>query len=413
MRSSFGKLRRCFGGAIPLLLALSLAHSARHARAEAAGNKNGRPGPDEVRGIWMWSSAVREEGAETVAKELSRSHINKVFFLVKGYSGKVCYPSRLAPASESGTDSLKEILEACHKRGIEVHAWYVFNADNDWGRKHPEDAMCHAGKPTAWDQGPYSKKDDPQKLPICPLSGEYRGYLKKLIQEVLDRYDVDGIHLDYIRYGHLCYCFCPRHQAFAAGKGIQVENVRKAIFNTLYSPTKKSDYYFKQYRAGDRDLVAWVGMREEEIHVAVKEIREVVKAKKPSLALSAAFMPEGGELDDTYALCHYAQNYATAGAELDYILPMTYGKSSQWVAQIARNAEKKSHRPVYSGLWASEQPPHPKVEDGQKQVANANGASSPAQRLREEVQALRTQGTKGFVLFRYGSLSDRMWRDLP
>lgn len=406
-------LRELFGKASRVFLALSLAQAAAGAAPRAGDNEKRDPCLDEVRGVWMWSSAVRQERAETVAEKLAQHHINRVFFLVKGYSGEVCYPSKLAPALEGGKDSLKEILAACHKRGIEVHAWYVFNADNSWGKNHPDDAMYHVGKSDAWDKGPYSKKDDPQKIPICPLSPGYRSYFKGLVQEVLDAYEVDGIHLDYIRYGHLCYCFCPRHQAFAAKNGIQVEKVREAIYNTFYAPKKQSELYFNLYRAGDRDVTQWVGMREDEINLAVKEIRALVKAKKPSLALSASFMPEGGEKDDAFALCHYGQNYATAGSQLDYILPMTYRKSPQWVAQIAINAEKRSHRPVYGGLWASEQAAASEMKEGQSDASPATPRTPPALKLRADVQELRNQGIKGFVLFQYGTMTDRLWQELP
>ena len=361
----------------------------------------------------MWSSAVRQKGGERVAEQLAQHHINRVFFLVKGYSGNVCYPSKLAPSIRPGKDSLKEILTACHKRGIEVHAWYVFNGDDFWGKKHPEEAMYHVGRAKEWSKGPYSKKDDPSKIPICPLSPGYRSYFKSLVQEVLDNYDVDGIHLDYIRYGHLCYCFCPRHQAAAATNGVDLAKVRAAIYDTLYSTNKQGSLYFDLFRRGDPDVTRWVNMRDQEITLAVKDIREIVKAKKSSLALSASFMPEGGEADDAYALCHYAQNYATAGSQLDYILPMTYWKTPEWVVQIARNAEQKSHRPIYSGLWASEQAANPAIKDGDNESSRVAPTKVPALKLRENVQALRDKGVKGFVLFQYGSMTDRLWKELP
>ncbi len=361
----------------------------------------------------MWSSAVTQKGAEAVADQLAQHQINRVFFLVKGYSGRVCYPSKLAPSPESGRDLLKEILTACHQRGIEVHAWYVFNADTYWGQNHRDDVMYHVGKATAWADGPYAKSDDPEKVHICPLSKGYRSHFKSLVHEVLQGYDVDGIHLDYIRYGHVCYCFCPRHRAFATAHGIEVARVREAIYNTFYAPKKQSELYFDRYRSGDRDITRWVNMREDEINGAVKEIREMVKAKRPSLTLSASFMPEGGELDDAYALCHYAQNYATAGSQLDYILPMTYWNSPQRVAQIARNAEQKSHRPVYSGLWASEQPDSPPAKEGQSASSPATQHQAAALKLRQDVQVLREQGIKGFVLFQYSTMTERLWRELP
>jgi uncharacterized lipoprotein YddW (UPF0748 family) len=412
-----GGRNRLAGAATRLFLGLIFASACRPAGASAVAPpvdfQSAASHSEEFRGIWVWSSTVTQQGAEKVAEQLARHRINRVFFLVKGLSGEVCYPSKIAPALPGDKDTLKEFLEACHKRKIELHAWFVFNADSYWGRLHPEDAMCHAGKPEAWEKGPYSKKDDPEKIPICPLSAGYRGYFDSLVKEVLDGYDVDGIHLDYIRYGHMCYCFCPRHQALAAKNGIHFEKVRQAVYDTFYAPEKKSDHYFQLYREGDQDIVRWVAMRQEEIDLAVKEIRDIVKHKKPSLALSAAFMPEGGEADDTFALCHYAQNYATAGGQLDYILPMTYSKNPLWTARITRNAEKKSHRPVYSGVWASDLPAKYGGNETKEPPAGENGTLSPSLGLEQNIQTLRQQGVKGFVLFQYGSISDRMWNLLP
>jgi uncharacterized lipoprotein YddW (UPF0748 family) len=351
-----------------------------------------------------------------VAERLARHHINKVFFLVKGTSGSVCYPSKLAPGPESGQDALKAILDACHKRHIEVHAWYMFNSDTAWGRKHPEDIMWVAGKPQAWNLGP-QPATEAQSIHICPLSQGYRAHIKSLIQEVLDRYPVDGIHLDGIRYTHAQFCFCPHHQALAATNGIHLEKVRQAIYDTFYAADKKRECYFNLDRAGDPDVAEWVSLREKAIDQAIKEIREVVKGKNPSLVLSAAFMPEGGEPDDTFARCHYAQNYASAGSQLDYILPMTYhksfGKGPEWVVRVAQNAESKSHRPVYSGIQAFERDPSKRTQPADDKTGKPEAQGISAQELRDTVTTVEKRGIKGFVLFRYGSVTDQMWEDLP
>jgi uncharacterized lipoprotein YddW (UPF0748 family) len=384
--------------------------------APAAAPEKAIRAAEETRGVWMWNSDMRQEGAEAVAERLAQHHFNKVFFLVKGTSGRVCYPSKLAPGSRAGQDGLQAVLDACHKRHIEVHAWYFYNADNVWGSKHPGDVMWRAGKPEDWDLGP-QRPNDAQVIHICPLSQGYLAYLKSLIQEVLDRYPVDGIHLDGIRYGHALYCFCPRHQALAATNGVDLAKVRDAIYSTFYAPARKRDQYFNLYRAGDRDVAQWVGLREKEIDQAVKQVRDLVKARNPSLVLSASFMPEGGERDDTFALCHYAQNYASAGALLDYILPMTYhktyGRTPDWVVRIAQNAEHKSHRPVYSGIQAFGRDPTKVTADAQDKAAGPGSTGASSQDLRQAVLAVEKQGVKGFVLFRYGSLTDQMWEALP
>lgn len=367
----------------------------------------------EFRGAWVWSTDIAAEGADKVAKRLAQYRINQVFLLVKGYSGKVCYPSQSAPTLYPGKDVLREMLDACHQRGIKVHAWFVFNADSQWGQAHPDDAMYHVGKPDAWIQGPYSKKKDPEKIPICPLSRAYRSHLTGLIQEVLDRYDVDGIHLDYIRYGHMAYCFCPRHRELAVRNGISVEKLRQAIYETCFAPRKQNGHYVELYRDGDPDIVRWVGLRQEEVNLAIQEIRHLVKKKNAALPLSAAFMPEGGETDDAFALCHYGQNYATAGALVDFILPMTYSKTAEGIARVALNAEKKSGRPAYGGIWACEEDRDAGVSRSDETEGRGVRAKLPELGLREKVETLRRSGVKGFVLFRYGPKAEQLWKDLP
>src|SRR5690606_10605349 len=126
----------------------------------------------------------------------------------------------------------------------------------------PEDAMYHAGKPADWSAGPYSMKENKRKTPICPLSSGYRNHFTNLVQEVVDQYSVDGIHLDYIRYGHACYCFCPRHESAAAKNGIDFQKIRGAVFDSFYAPEKKSNLYFDLCRKGDPDVTRCVRFRQ-------------------------------------------------------------------------------------------------------------------------------------------------------
>ena len=368
---------------------------------------------EEIRGVWMWSSDIRQEGAEAVAERLARHHINKVFFLVKGTSGSVCYPSKLAPGPESGQDALKAILDACHKRHIEVHAWYMFNSDTAWGRKHPEDIMWVAGKPQAWNLGPRAGHRGAKHpyLPAQPgLSGPHQEFDPGGIGSLPGGRNSLGRHpLHPCAVLFLSASPGPRrHEWHSPGEG-----AAQAIYDTFYAADKKRECYFNLDRAGDLDVAEWVSLREKAIDQAIKEIREVVKGKNPSLVLSAAFMPEGGEPDDTFARCHYAQNYASAGSQLDYILPMTYhksfGKGPEWVVRVAQNAESKSHRPVYSGIQAFERDPSKRTQPADDKTGKPEAQGISAQELRDTVTTVEKRGIKGFVLFRYGSVTDQMW----
>ena len=88
-------------------------------------------------------------------------------------------------------DVLKYAIEECHKRGMELHAWVVAIPAGKWNQKGCADL----------------RKKHPQMVKRIGdegfLNPEYKGtadYLTGNCQEIVRNYDVDGIHLDYIRY---------------------------------------------------------------------------------------------------------------------------------------------------------------------------------------------------------------------
>lgn len=350
----------------------------------------------ETRGVWIWWETVKKESAEKAAEKLARYNMNMAILLVKGTSGVVVYPSKTALRFDPEGDILKEMIGTCHKRGIEVHAWIVFHRDKEWLKANPHDAMHHCGKPHEGKPDPY-----PVDERICPLVREYRHYIKGIIEEIITCYDVDGIHLDYIRYPHMVYCFCDRHKEKAQGMGIDFEKVRQAVIKTLYEEGYK-DYFIEQYKKDDEDIVRWVDMRTDEITSFIKEIKDLIQAVKPEVRLSAAFMHEGAVEDDAFALCHYAQNYRTAGSLCDFICPMSYhkeyAKPRTWIAEIAKNAERKTGKHAFAGIQAF-------IYDRDKIQKSGIGGEEIA----EIIKDVRRKGIKGFVLFRYGTMTDAMW----
>jgi len=385
-----GALRR---GSVVLVAAFLLAVLGGGMTVSAAG------GHQEygVRGVWLWGSTVRDVGAEAIAKDLEANHVNVVFLLVRGTAGTAGYNSSLAPVVDPSRDVLAEMIAACHPRGIEVHAWFVFNQDKAYTDAHPEDRVWHRGKPDSGDK-PYEITDGK----VCPDSQDHLEYTKAMIREVLENYDVDGIHLDYIRYGHAVYCFCPHHYEKAADLGIDIERVREALGKTFYSgpwgapdPQYIFDAYENEAYPEHRDVKAWMDMRADEVRAAVESMRNVVKEVKPNAAFSASLMPEGALADSkTFALCHYGQRYCDA--ELyDFICPMAYhvdyGKTPAWVGTVTQGAITDSNgKPrVYAGVQA-----YGKVT---------------AQDLAEAVKAARLSGADGFVLFKYGDISGEEW----
>ncbi len=341
-----------------------------------------------VRAVWMWGSTVRAEGAENVAERLERHHINTVILLVRGTSGTVAYKSELAPASDPTQDPLADLIAACHPRGIQVHAWFCYNHDAAFADANPSERLWHHGNAGS-NFEPYEVTDGR----VCPASEAHLDYTKEMVREVLENYDVDGIQLDYIRYGHMLHCFCPAHVAKADALGINLARVRAELFNTFYASPADPDAFVRAYESGDPDVTAWVNMRRQEITDAAREIRDLVKSIKPNAAFSASLMPEGAlESERSFADCHYGQNYADTADIYDFICPMAYhkgyGKSPSWSGTVAEGAIAATAGKcrVYGGVQA---------------FGAVTGTDIAA-----AVQSIRDVGSDGFILFRYGTASD-------
>jgi uncharacterized lipoprotein YddW (UPF0748 family) len=103
------------------------------------------------------------------------------------------YASRRAPLgpavrdpADAGYDPLAYLIDLAHRNGIAVHPWFI--------------VVRHASGPTF----PSSYLDGAPAGAFNVHSVEFRDFIVALIDEVAERYDVDGINLDYIQ--SLGYC---------------------------------------------------------------------------------------------------------------------------------------------------------------------------------------------------------------
>ena len=339
----------------------------------------------ETRAMWVWGSVVRDLGPEKVAADFEKHNLNTAIVLVKGEAGSASWDSKYALVKNlSKGDVLEQFGKACKKHNIELHAWFVINSDSAWLKEHPEDHFYHCGK-DAVNGGEVYISDCAR---VCTLSEGYRNYLLSMIRELAQnakKYNLKGIHLDYIRYPHAAYCFCPKHQEKAKKLGINVDRVRELLKETFYRG--KDGVYMKAWINKEPDVLKWVTMREDEIVALTADIRKIMDEADPKLQLSAAFMPEGGYEDSSFGICHYGQNWTRLGYYLDFICPMTYHtgfkKPVTWPGDIALRGEKITGTTVLVGLGDSND-----YEDAAKVISYG-----------------RKLGLRGFCFFRYGMLN--------
>lgn len=131
-----------------------------------------------------------------------------VLFQVRG-NGTVCYPSAHEVWSERfgfrdpGFDPLAVAVRAAHDRGMQLHAWV--NVLPGWvGVDEPADDRQLWRSRRDWflqrRDGGFQTRQAGKYLALNPCRAEVRRYLADLCAEIAANYEVDGIHLDYVRF---------------------------------------------------------------------------------------------------------------------------------------------------------------------------------------------------------------------
>jgi len=168
----------------------------------------------EVRAVWIatvagldWPKSYdpvdQQRSLREMADKLHSAHFNTIFFQVRGRADAM-YRSEYEPwaqqltgthGKDPGWDPLAFIIQESHDRGMEIHAWFnTFLVKNGNSRppesqprhvilSHPE--WVHLVKGEWW---------------IDPGIPEARNYTVDVALDLVRKYDIDGVHFDFIRY---------------------------------------------------------------------------------------------------------------------------------------------------------------------------------------------------------------------
>lgn len=168
-----------------------------------------RPQPGIGRCIWIDRWDYRSErDIEVAFDQCQRAGFSAVMFQVRG-NGTVYYPSAVESWSEHfgfrdpGFDPLAAAVRAAHTRGLELHAWV--NVAPGWiGVTEPADEQQLWQSRRSWflqdRDGNTPPRATGRYLALNLCMPEVRAYLVDLCREIATRYEIDGLHLDYIRF---------------------------------------------------------------------------------------------------------------------------------------------------------------------------------------------------------------------
>ena len=276
-------------------------------------------------------------------------------------AGLAHYDSDLLPHSSQFNnygDQVTACVDAAHAQGIEVHVWKVnwnlVRAPQDFidqMRAQQRTQVSAYGEPIDW---------------LCPSHPDNFALERDSMLEVLQNYDIDGLHFDYIRYPGPDYCYCDGCRTrFEAETGNPVNNWPADV------------------RAGGPLEAEFLDWRRAQITELVEAVYNGAKALDPEVRISAAVYGD------------YSQAYGNVGQDwvdwidrgiVDFLCPMDttpdYDLFRERVAEQLAYADGRV--PIYPGIGVSNDATHLTPDAAIAQVL-----------------ATREAGTGGFIIFNY------------
>ncbi|WP_234300945.1 glycoside hydrolase family 10 protein [Sphaerospermopsis aphanizomenoides] len=294
---------------------------------------NQRIAQPEIRAVWLDRGTIvkagNEAGLAPIFDRLALAGINTVFFETVNASYTI-YPSQVAPQQNpliQDWDPLAVAVKLAHERGMELHAWvWTFAAGN---RRHNEIIGVSPDYPgpvlaanpnwANYDQRGQMIPAGQTKPFLDPANPQVREYLLKLYAEIVTRYQVDGLHLDYIRY--------PFQDPFSGrtygyGKAAREKFQQQTGVDPLKISPNQRDLWQK-----------WTAFRTEQVDSFVGEVAQMLRQKRSYLVLSVAVFPLA-EYERVQKIQQHWEVWARRG-DIDLVVPMTYALDTPRFQRLA------------------------------------------------------------------------------
>ncbi|MBN2588191.1 MAG: family 10 glycosylhydrolase [Candidatus Fermentibacteraceae bacterium] len=238
------------------------------------------------------------------------------------------YNSSLLPeaAFQEGFDPLAYIIARARPRGMEVHAW--INAFLVWSAPSPPEDSSHVwhshpdwfmtdrfGRSTRDYTAAELEASGLVGGTLSPALPEVGAFIAGIASEIATGYDVDGIHLDYIRYPNPSFGFEP-------------QAVGVFFLETGMDPME----LFRRHEGMEELSGAWNEWRREKVTATVETIRSVLRSNAPGVLLSAAVMADPLEAETHYS-CEW--RYWLESGLVDFVCPMAYTTSMSRARELA------------------------------------------------------------------------------
>lgn len=318
----------CLMTAASAMTAMAGPASEIHKDIRAASTSTPGSGTDEeLRGVWIsyldWNKWPKDYNGFTqavdAAMDLSVQNGMNAVFVHARPDGDAMYPSSYFPWSkfasgqqgvDPGYDPFGYVVQSAHARGLKIHAWInpfritgYLNRYSDLSSDNPAIVWANDGDPSN-DRWVLLHNGEYYYNPAIP---QVRQRITDGVREIVEKYDVDGIHFDDYFYpnvndGNEALWFDrPEHIASGAGG----------------------------------DIAAW---RRNNVNDLIRNVYSTVKSVKPNVVFGVS--PEGmlRNLRLNHRLFVDIDTWMTQPGYVDYIMPQIY-----WGFEAKSNGQPAAH----------------------------------------------------------------------
>jgi uncharacterized lipoprotein YddW (UPF0748 family) len=359
----------------------------------------------EVRALWVTRGSLATPGSiASLVRSASESGFNTLLVQVRG-RGDAFYASGVEPRAEllagqpATFDPLATVATLAHAQGMRVHAWVNVNlissgADLPLSRQHlvythPDWLMVpralalalgridpkspeYVGRLARWTR---TMSTTIEGLYVSPVQPGAVDHLVRVVDDIVSSYELDGIHLDYVRYPSADFDYS-RAALIAFRRDIDADMTDSE--RARFGPRDTSELVGATEAFPGR----WADFRRSRLNTLVMRLHTLVRTRRPGIVLSAAVYPDPAE-----AAAVRLQDWRMwlDNQMIDVVCPMAYTPdASVFASQIASVRQLATGSPVWAGIGAYR--------------------LSSSQTI-ENIRTARRLGADGVVLFSYDSIT--------
>jgi len=362
------------------------------------------PPVTETRALWVLrTSLTSPESIATLVRTAREHGFNTLLVQVRG-RGDAYFNGGIEPRASdlrhrpATFDPLATVLSSSHAANLRVHAWinvnlvssasdlpiapaHIVHRHPEWLMvprdlaqelsRVPEESPGYVGKLARWTR---TESADVEGLYVSPILPAAAAHVDAVVRDLVTRYPVDGVHLDYARYPNA---------RFDYSRGA-VREFREALRPTLGWAVRRdvdAQEAVDPLAYPDTFQDEWKKFRMARMTALVARLRKTIKSARETTLVTIATAPDLADARD--------RKLQDWGAWLetglvDAVCPMAYTpEPALFAEQIAAARNIKGGHTVWAGIGAYRLPPAQTIEN---------------------IETARRLGAGGIVLFSYDSL---------